>query len=502
MGEPEREHMVVSDSALERVDRACDAFEAAWRAGGRPRIEDYLGPAPEPERVKLLEELLKVELEYRARAGECPAAEEYRLRLPADADVIDGVFATVPPAPGADGPGGAAPGCPSPSSRPQPAGHQGQGAGGGPAGDIPRVDGTGPYQSAPGDTAGLPVRAGRYLIEGEIARGGMGAVLRARDPDLHRPLAVKVLLEQHRGQANLARRFLVEAQVTGQLQHPGIPPVHEVGSLEEGRPFFAMKLIRGRTLAQLLQERPDPSEGLPRWLAVFEQVCQTLAYAHSQGVIHRDLKPSNIMVGAFGEVQVMDWGLAKVLGAARPDEMPPPPGDASSIRTGPTAAAEGLSGPWAVLGTLAYMAPEQARGEVDRLDERSDVFGLGAILCVILTGRPPYLGAAREVLSRAERGDLADAFARLDGCGADGELVRQARRQGEGPPAPAGPRLAAGRPGGVGRGRGHGAAAGPPGGTAGAPALAEGPRPRQPARPGRPGQTARGRARSLPPALG
>jgi hypothetical protein len=143
MGAPEWEDGVLSESALGRVDRACDAFEAAWRAGGRPRIEDYLGPAPEPERSKRLEELLQVELECRARAGERPAAEEYRLRLPADADVIDAVFATVPPEPGADGPGGAAPGCPSRSARPQPAGPQGQRAEGALAGDVPPANSTG-----------------------------------------------------------------------------------------------------------------------------------------------------------------------------------------------------------------------------------------------------------------------------------------------------------------------------------------------------------------------
>ena len=155
-------------------------------------------------------------------------------------------------------------------------------------------------------------RAGRYEIGAEIGSGGMGVVLRARDPELRRILAVKVLLECHRGDAGLERRFREEAQITGQLQHPGVPPVHEIGVLPDGRPFFAMKLIKGRTLAELLQERPTPTTDLPRFLAIFEQVCQTLAYAHSKDVIHRDLKPANVMVGAFNEVQVMDWGLAKV----------------------------------------------------------------------------------------------------------------------------------------------------------------------------------------------
>jgi serine/threonine-protein kinase len=427
MGAAESRDGILSESALRRVDEACDAFEAVWRAGGRPRIEDYLGDAPGPERSKRLEELLKVELECRARAGERPGAEEYRLRLPADAGLIDALFATAPPGPGADGPGGAAPGCLSAlAGRRRGGGEEGQ-AGSAP----PDAEGAGPDVITRAGPTGLPARAGRYRIEGEIAHGGMGAVLRARDPDLNRTLAVKVLQEQYRGDPELERRFLEEAQVTGQLQHPGVPPVHEVGRLDDGRPFFAMKLIQGRTLVDLLQERREPSEGRPRWLAVFEQVCQAVAYAHSKGVLHRDLKPANVMVGAFGEVQVMDWGLAKVLNrdrdAARPPApaATPAPGDIQTVRT----ATAGLSSQeGAVLGTYAYMAPEQALGQVDRLDERCDVFGLGAILCEVLTGQPPYAAPESwEVHLQAARGDLADAFARLGGCGADAELLRLAK---------------------------------------------------------------------------
>jgi serine/threonine protein kinase len=160
-------------------------------------------------------------------------------------------------------------------------------------------------------------RTARYQLFGEIARGGMGAILRGRDPDLGRELAVKVLLEGHQGKPDLIRRFVEEAQITGQLQHPGLVPVYELGAFADRRPFFAMKLVKGRTLAALLHERTDPGEDLPRFLGIFEQVAQTVAYAHARGVIHRDLKPSNVMVGSFGEVQVMDWGLAKVLSRGR-----------------------------------------------------------------------------------------------------------------------------------------------------------------------------------------
>jgi serine/threonine-protein kinase len=253
----------------------------------------------------------------------------------------------------------------------------------------------------------------------------MGCVLRAHDPDLERPLAVKVLLGKHRGNAPLERRFLEEARLTGQLQHPAIPPVHEVGRLDDGRPFFAMKLIKGHTLAELLERRRGPAEELPRWLGVFTAVCQGVAYAHSKGVIHRDLKPLNVMVGAFGEVQVMDWGFAKVLDAGGRQEET---AEASVVTTGRTEEVQPWSQVGDVLGTYAYMAPEQARGAVDELDARSDVFGLGAILCVILTGQPPYRGSnGRQLQGQAQRAELSEALGRLDGCGADREVVALAR---------------------------------------------------------------------------
>jgi serine/threonine-protein kinase len=264
--------------------------------------------------------------------------------------------------------------------------------------------------------------AGDLKLGEELGRGGMGIVYRARDTVLQRTLAVKVLLECHLGRADLERRFLEEAQVLGQLQHPAIPPVHALGRLPDGRPYFAMKLVKGHTLSELLAARASPAADQARFLAVFEQVCQALAYAHSKGVIHRDLKPANVMVGAFGEVQVMDWGLAKILGAK--DEEP-----AAEVSAVVTTRAEGLglsTQAGSVLGTYAYMPPEQARGETERLDARADVFGLGAVLCTILTRRPPYTGTREEVVRLSMRGRLEAAHARLEESGADAELLELA----------------------------------------------------------------------------
>ena len=217
------------------------------------------------------------------------------------------------------------------------------------------------------------------------------------------------------------------------MQHPGIVPIYELGAFADHRPYFAMKLVKGRTLSSLLDERPDPAHDLPRFLSIFEAVCQTIAYAHARGVIHRDLKPSNIMVGSFGEVQVMDWGLAKVLpqGGAPTTPRPASPRAATRSSPRPGAAADtdsDLSQAGSVMGTPSYMAPEQARGEVDRLDERCDVFALGSILCEILTGEPAFTGrSSGEIQRKASRGDLKEALDRLDACGAEVELIDLAK---------------------------------------------------------------------------
>jgi tRNA A-37 threonylcarbamoyl transferase component Bud32 len=262
----------------------------------------------------------------------------------------------------------------------------------------------------------------RYHFEEFLARGGMGEVWRAHDAVLHRDVALKVLRQQLLGGDQTRARFEAEARLVGQLEHPSIVPVRDLGELPDGRPFFAMKLIQGRTLADLFEGRATSAEDLPRWVEVFEHICRAVAFAHARGLIHRDLKPSNVMLGEFGEVQVMDWGIAKALATD-----PPPPSDpatrpAASPALRETTDSEGVwTQPGQVKGTPAFMAPEQARGEVERIGSATDVFGLGGILCVILTGQPPVARTGPAV------GDLAEAFARLDGCGADAELIALAK---------------------------------------------------------------------------
>jgi uncharacterized protein (TIGR03067 family) len=361
-------------SVLEEIDPACDRFEQAWRAGQNPRIEEYVEEASERARPGLLRALLRVEIACRLERHETILSSDYTRRFPRQAGLIESLLAV--------------------------------------------------RQST--EQSGELTHAGRYRLEGLIASGGMGDVYRAHDPDFHRPLAVKVLRNEFKDRPDMVKRFLGEAKLTGQLQHPGVPPVHEIGTLSDGRPFMAMKLIKGRTLEALLPKRENPAERLQSYMTVFKQVCQTLAFAHSQGVIHRDLKPANIMVGAHGEVQVMDWGLAKSRRSG--DRIGVPKPETSTTAQAHLNTVVGLTKPGAVMGSFVYMPPEQARGEVDRLDERSDVFSIGAILCVILTGQPPYRArSAEQLLQQAKNADLAEALAGLDTCGADEVLVTLAK---------------------------------------------------------------------------
>ena len=259
----------------------------------------------------------------------------------------------------------------------------------------------------------------RYLSVDEIGRGGMGIVLRVWDEDLRRHLAMKVIAESGASPPTRRQlaRFLAEAQITGQLDHPGVVPVHELGLDAEGHVFFTMQLVRGRNLKEIADLVHTGAEGwnLTRAVGVMLKVCEAMAYSHAKGVIHSDLKPENIMVGKFGETHVVDWGLATLVhdGKALDDD----PGGESTVETdrqsghhdtvstGPTLRTRADQ----VLGTPPYMPPEQAAGRLDELGFASDIYSVGANLYHLITRHPPYFepgrpASGKDVLTRVVAG--------------------------------------------------------------------------------------------------
>jgi len=238
----------------------------------------------------------------------------------------------------------------------------------------------------------LPKLEGRYDLKNELARGGMGAILRTWDTVLSRELAMKVVLGHADGDVppERLRRFLREARVTAQLAHPGIVPVHELGSDADGHFFFTMRLVEGRDLRSILRLVQKNQDGwnLTRALNVLLRVCEALSYAHSKDVVHRDIKPANVMVGAFGEVYLMDWGLAKLLGEENDPEAVQD--RAPSQPTSSGSADHSLTLEGAVVGTPSYMAPEQAKGIESAISPLTDVYAMGAILYQLLSGAAPF----------------------------------------------------------------------------------------------------------------
>jgi serine/threonine-protein kinase len=245
----------------------------------------------------------------------------------------------------------------------------------------------------------------------------MGRILLAYDRDFRRRVAVKVLAVEHADRSRVAR-FLEEAQATAQLEHPNIAPVYDVGVERPGAPFFTMKWIRGKNLHEIVKTgRADYS--LIQLVQILQQAAMGVHFAHSRGVIHRDLKPQNVMVGDYGEVLVVDWGLAKVLGRPQAAEEVDPARLVSTERAAQGEAS--LEG--AIRGSPAYMAPEQAAGASDAIDARTDVYGLGCILYEILTGGPPHAGATAKVaLGQARRGEVEPPSRRARGRDVPREL--------------------------------------------------------------------------------
>jgi serine/threonine-protein kinase len=252
----------------------------------------------------------------------------------------------------------------------------------------------------------------RFRILRPHAQGGLGAVFVALDGELHREVALKQILDRHADDPSSRARFLLEAEITGGLEHPGIVPVYGLGAYSDGRPYYAMRFIRGDSLKEAIAAfhaddtlRADPGRralGLLKLLRRFLAVCDAIDYAHSRGILHRDLKPANVVLGKHGETLVVDWGLAKALGRTESDVTS---GERILVPSSSSGSAETLPG--SVLGTPSYMSPEQASGDLEHLGQRSDVYSLGATLYCLLTGRPPVEGDdVGAVLRAVQRGDF------------------------------------------------------------------------------------------------
>jgi formylglycine-generating enzyme required for sulfatase activity/serine/threonine protein kinase len=375
-----------SDDDSSWIDDAADRFERDWKLGQTPRIEDHLAGTVGTRRSRLFEELLKLEWELRCRQNDRPDPEEYRHRFPDFIEVIDGYSA------GAEEPA-AADAIPGEAQTTVAHGSTCL------ASDGPE----------PASTLNGP----RYRVLRHHADGGIGRVSVALDLEIRRKVALKELHDRFADDPNIRKRFLLEVEVTGRLEHPGVIPVYGLGQDGRGRPFYAMRFIEGEDLGQAIQSfhaadlRPARKPGeralaLRQLLRRFVDTCNVVAYAHSRGVLHRDLKPGNILLGPYGETLVVDWGLAKLVD-----------GPLSAVETGEEelghepddACDQTLKGD--VLGTIAYMSPEQANDSGGPLGTASDVYSLGATLYHILSGRAPIEKADKyTMLSCARRGEF------------------------------------------------------------------------------------------------
>jgi tetratricopeptide (TPR) repeat protein len=380
--------------ASARLEEIVERFENAWQEGHCPDLKDYV-PASSSLRLAVLKELAHVDLEFRLKAGDAVRVEtylsnfpelasdpqlvmtliraEFRLRQRCDPAVTPEEYARRFPGLSADLTGLLDTG---PGKEADPA--------------VTTIL-EGPANQPAGSEASLG--GARYRPLRFHARGGLGEVFLARDDELNRDVAFKRIRPELGSDPDLRRRFVREAEVTGQLQHPGIVPVYGLSRDEAGQPCYAMRFIEGESLRDAIQayhRRPTPL-AFRQLLQRFITVCQTVAYAHNKGVIHRDLKPANIMLGRYGETLVVDWGLAKP--TATGSVVPLPEAAADSTQVGQA------------LGTPAYMAPEQAAGRWNEVGPASDIYSLGATLYELLAGRASVQGRTiPEVLDNVKRG--------------------------------------------------------------------------------------------------
>lgn len=347
---------------IAEIDKLCNEFEKIWADGGEPSLDEFLANCPDASRGPLLTELLQVELGWRRKRSEQPEIDVYCSRYPQYVDDVRLVF-----------------------------------------GHLPADPSVAPTFISPDNTKMVRRKLDdrQYRVLNEVARGGMGVVHRVWDDSLGRHVAMKVIRgDDEMGSipvdsvdASAYLRFVREAEITGQLDHPGVVPIHELGVDEKNRTYFTMRLIDGDNLHHIYQLVKDKQStwNQTRAVGVIVNVCDTIAFAHSRKILHRDLKPSNVMVGQFGETYVMDWGLAKA-GNSKPDRIvnAAPGKEPDSHAEHPNLPHDDETMDGSVLGTPAYMPPEQAAGRIGELDGRSDVFSIGAMLYELLAGNRPY----------------------------------------------------------------------------------------------------------------